>query len=122
MLSVGLLPWRGIARRFALALLPPGCTTGRSDLHRVLYIYSGGKEIPRDEDLPPELALWVIDATLATLPADARSGAQAEVLGIFADAYDASREPYPEWLRVGLGRTGTRLQHRAPPRIPPPDG
>ena len=54
------------------------------------------------EELPPDLMLDVIDASLGALSEDARPEARRSVLEMFAGLYTSYGRPVPPWVRIGL--------------------
>lgn len=54
------------------------------------------------EELPPELMLEVVDASVANLPEEYRAAARHSVLEHYEAMYRGTGKPAPEWVRVGL--------------------
>jgi hypothetical protein len=54
------------------------------------------------EELPPDVMLDVVDASVLALPEDARSQARRSVLEFYAGLYTSRGAPVPSWVRIGL--------------------
>jgi hypothetical protein len=95
----------------------------REVLHLFAGIYAqGGKEPPEwlrlgldrygedeGEELPVDLMLDVIDASLLNLPEESRPEARRDVLEHFAKIFTRRGYPVPEWVRAGLDGTQNTL-------------
>ena len=57
------------------------------------------------EELPVDVMLDVVDASLLNLPEVARPEARQEVLELYASLYTSRGLPVPEWVRAGLEST-----------------
>jgi hypothetical protein len=88
----------------------------RELLHLFAGIYAqGGQDPPEwlrigldwygedeDEDLPVDVMLDVIDASVLNIPEEYRPAARHSILEHFEAMYRGSGVPVPEWVRVGL--------------------
>ncbi|MET0396770.1 MAG: hypothetical protein ABW277_08110 [Longimicrobiaceae bacterium] len=88
----------------------------RELLHLFAGIYAqGGTEPPEwvrvgldryaedeGEELPPDLMLDVLSASVVNLPEEHRAAAQHSILEHYEAMYRGSGRPVPEWVRVGL--------------------
>jgi hypothetical protein len=91
----------------------------RELLHLFAGVYAqGGNEPPEwlrvgldwyaeddGEELPPELMLEVVDASVANLPEEHRAAARHSVLKHYEAMYGGAGKPVPEWVRAGLEST-----------------
>lgn len=60
----------------------------------------------RDEDLPAELMLEVIEKSLSNIPDESRPEARRETIAMFAGIYERAGLPLPAWVRLGQDRWG----------------
>ncbi|MET0396961.1 MAG: hypothetical protein ABW277_09085 [Longimicrobiaceae bacterium] len=88
----------------------------RELLHLFAGIYNqGGTEPPEwlrvgldwyaeddGEELPPDLMLDVLDASVLNLPEEHRAAARHSILEHYEAMYRGTGKPIPEWVRVGL--------------------
>jgi hypothetical protein len=56
------------------------------------------------EELPPELMLEIVDASVVNLPEEYRAAARHSVLEHYEAMYRGTGKPVPEWVRVGLDK------------------
>ncbi len=54
------------------------------------------------EELPPELMLEVVDASVLNLPEEHRAAARHSILEHYEAMYRGTGRPVPEWVRIGL--------------------
>lgn len=91
----------------------------RELLHLFAGIYAQGSTEPPEwlrvgldwyaedegEELPPDLMLEVVDASVMNLPEEHRAAARHSVLKHYEGIYRGVGKPVPEWVRAGLERT-----------------
>ena len=55
-----------------------------------------------EEDLPPEVMLWLLERTLDAIPEEERPKAVRRMLEMFAGFYEKTGLQMPEWIALGL--------------------
>lgn len=68
----------------------------------MIAVGGGGQFAGEDDELSPDLMLWLLERTLDAIPEGERPKAFRELLEMFAGFYEDTNLPVPEWVVLGL--------------------